>query len=193
MIIHRETRYFQGLIHSDFSFSIYQHSLKCALSPVNFGKIPFLRYCFLLQFLCLKYESRLPTLLLVVCLVSKALAWGPRAHKQNVYRKFGLDPAIEYPPCEGVWGVSEVRAPLQDEIVDRFQIQSELGGSYASPLATIETPYTLEYRALMENYQQISESGGNYYYFKFKIKSTHEPLLLEYGKAIPWFDKKRHD
>ncbi|PBQ32470.1 hypothetical protein CNR22_12040 [Sphingobacteriaceae bacterium] len=124
-----------------------------------------------------------------MCLVSKAFAWGPRAHKQNVYRKFGLDPATEYPPCEGVWGVSEVRAPLQDEIVDRFQIQSDLGGSYASPLAISETAYTLESRALMENYQKISESGGNYYYFKFKIKSTQEPLLLEYGEAIPWFDK----
>ena len=107
---------------------------------------------------------------------------------KTVYRKFGLDPAKEYPPCEGVWGVDQRKAPSIDEILDRFQTREGLGGGYAGVVPP-NSSYTISSRALMENYSVLVEEGKEYFYYKFKMKSVPSSLVFEYGEAIPWFDE----
>jgi hypothetical protein len=107
------------------------------------------------------------------------------------YTKYGLDPTSEYPPCEGIWGVTEIKTPANNDIFDRFQYGQNLTGSYASPLADQQTVYSVQSRALMENYfDPLAEAlkYGDYYYIKFKIKDNSN-LIFEYGEAIPWFGK----
>jgi hypothetical protein len=107
------------------------------------------------------------------------------------YTKYGLNPASEYPPCEGIWGVTEIKSPANENTFDRFQYGQNLSGSYASPLADQQTAYSIQSRALMENYFDPLAEGlkyGDYYYIKFKIKNNAN-LIFEYGEAIPWFGK----
>ena len=86
-------------------------------------------------------------------------------------------------------GITEIKTPLVNDVFDRFQTQANIGGSYGSPVASNESVYTIEARALKENYQQISQGGGTYYYFKFKITNPSQTLKFEYGEAMPWFGK----
>lgn len=109
---------------------------------------------------------------------------------EQTYTKYGLNPSTEYPPCEGIWGISEVKTPSQSDLFDRFQTQSNIGGSYASPIELNELTYTIDSRALKENYQQIVNNSEDYYYFKFKIKNPSPDIKFEYGEAIPWFGKQ---
>ncbi len=113
---------------------------------------------------------------------------GHEAELKTVYRKFGLDPAKEYPPCEGVWGVDEIKAPTINDVFDRFQTRDGLGGGYAGVVPS-GSSYTISSRALMENYSELVAQGKDYYYYKFKFKEIPSGLKFEYGEAIPWFDE----
>jgi Tuberculosis necrotizing toxin/Bacterial EndoU nuclease len=110
---------------------------------------------------------------------------------QAVYTKYGLKLSEQYPPCEGVWGVDEIRAPRIGERFDRFQYGDKITGSYASPLAENGSNYTIPSRALIENYFDPLASGlkyGDYQYFVFEVVKP-DGILFEYGEAMPWFDK----
>lgn len=110
------------------------------------------------------------------------------AEMQAVYTKYGLDPSKTYPPNEGVWGLSELpRAPTKDELFDRFQSRSSLGGGYAGFLNDPNTVPTISARALRENYSEIVANGEDYFYFLFKMDDIPSDLKFEFGEAMPWF------
>ena len=108
---------------------------------------------------------------------------------QGIYRKYGLNPTVDYPPCEGFWGIDKVGKPSNIEWFDRFQTRETLGGGYAGYIADPNEIFTISSRALKENYSEIITQGQSYYYFKFKLKNIPDDLIFEYGEAMPWFDE----
>lgn len=112
---------------------------------------------------------------------------GNHVELQNIYTKYGLNPSVEYPLYEGVWGI-EKRPSSTEEVFDRFQKHETIGGSYVG-ICPPNSSSTIESRALKENYSEIVANNENYFYFKFKFKSTYTSNL-EIGEAIPWFGKQ---
>lgn len=113
---------------------------------------------------------------------------GHEADIQSVFVKYGLEPKIDYPPCDGIWGIIKKDPPKAGDFFDRFQTNINIDGSYGS-VCPSDFSYTLPSRALKENYINIIENSGDYFYFKFKFKSTYTSSL-EYREAIPWFGKQ---
>jgi hypothetical protein len=101
-----------------------------------------------------------------------------------------FDPAIQkvWPPMFGFKQVnySKSGSELNDLIFDRFQKESSLGGSFASPIIN-NSPYTLQARALGVNYDDMIDLGQNYYYFKFRFTNAPSNLTMSFGEAAPWF------
>lgn len=112
---------------------------------------------------------------------------GHEGELQSIYKKYGLNPLEEYPPCEGIWGVISRRKPTVDEVFDRFQTRENLGGGYGGVIENPNEVYTISSRALKENYSEIIKNGSPYFYIKFKLKKVPSDLMYEYGEAIPWF------
>ena len=108
---------------------------------------------------------------------------------QNIYKKYGLDPSVEYPPCEGVWGITKIETPSSNQLFDRFQTRENLGGGYAGVIENPSSSFTISSRALKENYSELLEQGESYFYFKFKVKNSSSDLKFEYGEAMPWFEE----
>lgn len=105
-----------------------------------------------------------------------------------------------WPPFNGFYRVEKVVSgeqikSLYPELVfDRFQTkyrgveQSQLGGSYASPVLgsqynQIDNVFTYDARALMDDLEEGT------HYIKFRLKNT-DNITFEVGEAIPWKNKK---
>jgi hypothetical protein len=94
-----------------------------------------------------------------------------------------------WPPNNGFKNITNVEtgSELSGKTFDRFQIDEDLGGGFASPVNSGEEVgdlvFTYDSRALK---YQISEGT---YYIKFKLKNNiPSDLKFEYGEAIPWFN-----
>ena len=95
----------------------------------------------------------------------------------------------KWPPNNGFKNITHIKtgSELSGKTFDRFQIDENLGGGFASPVNTGEgvgdLVFTYDSRALK---YQISEGT---YYIKFKLKGNlPSDLKFEYGESIPWFN-----
>ncbi|WP_202029768.1 fibronectin type III domain-containing protein [Galbibacter mesophilus] len=95
---------------------------------------------------------------------------------------------ITWPPMDGFSGGIQnlSKTDLQNMSFDRFQKESSLGGSYASPIKENEgiedLVYTYDSRML------ATDLSDGTYYFKFKFSTTVDGDVLK-GDVAPWFKK----
>ncbi|ASS49383.1 MAG: hypothetical protein A3D31_03325 [Candidatus Fluviicola riflensis] len=114
---------------------------------------------------------------------------------ENIFRSNNInyDASIDnvWPPMSGFRNLNGelVGSDLNDELFDRFQKENSLGGSFASPVPENQSVYSLQSRALGVNYDDLSDLGQEYYYFKFKIVNAPNDLTFKYGEAAPWFNE----
>lgn len=96
----------------------------------------------------------------------------------------------KWPPYNGFKNITKTETgnELAGKVFDRFQINGELGGSFASPVLSSnegvnELVFTYDSRALAT---KIDEGT---FYIKFRLKDNlPSDLSFEYGEAIPWFN-----
>ncbi|WP_149244346.1 fibronectin type III domain-containing protein [Dyadobacter sp. 32] len=110
---------------------------------------------------------------------------------EDLYTLFNTnDVNGKWPPYNGFKNITKTETgnELAGKVFDRFQINGELGGSFASPVLSSnegvnELVFTYDSRALAT---KIDEGT---FYIKFRLKDNlPSDLSFEYGEAIPWFN-----
>lgn len=113
---------------------------------------------------------------------------------ENLFKTndINFDASIQnvWPPMFGFKSITHTKKglDLNNLIFDRFQKEPSLGGGYASPVPD-NSVFSLQARALGVNYDDLTDLGQSYYYYKFKIVNPPTDLIFNYGEAAPWFNE----
>lgn len=116
--------------------------------------------------------------------------WGEEKWEElyNYFIKNNLNGG--WPPFDGFSKINQtISANKYDLRVDRFQIQTSLGGGFGSPI--LKNGEGVESLAYTYDSRMLSDKlDDGIYYFSFKMSDKASEVQLKIGDVAPWFSKK---